>query len=95
MRSGPRPPRTFTIVCLVLANTLLFLSLAYFLVGRADMPSFFPHATSTSEDPNATDIPMAVFLLGLAALSLYGAIQSHLHRSWMRSRRWHRKHGRL
>jgi hypothetical protein len=38
---------------------------------------------------------MAVFLLALAGLALYGAIQSHLHRSWMRSRRWHRKHGRL
>ena len=93
MRSS-RPPRTLTIVCAVLANTFLFLALAYLLVGRAEMPSYFPHAMSTSNDPNATDIPMGVFLLGLAGLALYGAIQSHLHRSWMRTRRWHRKHGR-
>jgi hypothetical protein len=94
MRS-PRPPRIFTIVCAVLANTLVFLALAYFLVGRADMPSYFPHAASRSSDPNAADIPFGIFLLGLAGLAFYGAIQSHLHRSWMRSRRWHRKHGRL
>ena len=94
MRS-PRPPRIFTIVCAVLANTLIFVAIAYVLVGRADMPSYFPHAASTSNDPNATDIPMALFLLGLAGFAIYGAVQSHLHRSWMRTRRWHRKHGRL
>jgi hypothetical protein len=94
MRS-PRPPRTLTIVCAVLANTLLFLALAYFFIGRADLPSYFPHATATSDDPNATDVAMGVFLLGLAGLAVYGAVQSHLHRSWMRTRRWHRKHGRL
>jgi len=94
MRS-PRSPRTLTIVCAVLANTLVFLALAYFLVGRSDMPSYFPHAAAISDDPNAIDIPMGIFLLALAGLALYGAIQSHLHRSWMRTRRWHRKHGRL
>lgn len=92
---SPRSRRPLAIFFAVLANTLLFLALAYFLVGRSQLPGFVPHAAAASQSPDANDVPMGVVTLGLAGLALYGAVHAQSHRSWLRTRSWHRKHGRM
>jgi hypothetical protein len=91
---GSSRPRPLSIFFWVVANTLLFLSLAYFLLGRADLPSFFPHGTATARSDNARDVPMGLIVLFLAGVAASTAHHAQQHRSWLRTRRWHRKHGR-
>jgi hypothetical protein len=78
----------------VVANTLLFVAIAYFVFRRADLPSFFPHAPASLKDADAKDLPMGLIMLLFAALAASTAQYAQRHRSWLRSRRWHRKHGR-
>jgi hypothetical protein len=91
---GSSRPRPLSISLLVVANTLLFLAIAYFFVSRADLPGFFPHGPASLQDDNARDVPMGLIFLFLAAVAAYAARYAQQHRSWFRTRRWHRKHGR-
>jgi hypothetical protein len=79
---------------LVVANTLVFLAIAYFLLGRGDLPSYFPHAPASLRSDNARDVPMGLIALFLAGVAASIARHAQRRRSWMRTRRWHRKHGR-
>jgi hypothetical protein len=91
---SPRP-RPLSIFLVVVANTLVFLAIAYFVLGRGDLPSFFPHGAASPHDPDTRDVPMGLIALFLAASAAYGAHYAQRHRSWMRTKRWHRKHGRM
>ena len=92
--SSPRP-RPLAVVFLLAAQLLVIVAAAYLLLGRSELPTFFPHALSTSPAPEAHDIPMAVTALACAMALLHSSHYASTHRSWMRSRRWHRKHGRM
>ncbi len=93
--SSPGRTRPLALACIVAAQFLVLLAIAYLVLGRADLPSFFPHALGTAARDDATDVPMAAVSLGGAAAMAYGAHYAQTHRSWMRTQRWHRKHGRV
>jgi hypothetical protein len=95
MHLGAARPRPLAIFLLVVANTLVFLAIAYFLLGRGDLPTFFPHGPASSASDNGRDFPMGLITLFLAGVAASTAVHAQRHRSWMRSRRWHRKHGRV
>ncbi len=92
---GSPRPRPLSIFMLVVANTLVFLAIAYFVVGRADLPSFFPHGPASLQSDDARDVPMGLIMLFLAIAAVSTAHHAQRHRSWMRTRRWHRRHGRV
>jgi hypothetical protein len=91
---GSPRPRPLSIFLLVLANTLVFVAIAYFVLRRADLPWYFPHGPASLRGGNARDVPMGLIMLFLASVAAYTAYHAHRHRSWARTHRWHRKHGR-
>jgi hypothetical protein len=97
VRIPTRTPRLRSLTVTFLALTLGFLALAlaYWFAGRADLPAFLPHSSGASHAPDANDVPMGAVALLPAGFALCGAHRAHTRRSWMRSREWHRKHGRV
>jgi len=90
-----RAPRPLTALLFVGANVCLIIACAYFALGRSDLPSFFPHAQRASHDADANDVGMAAIALGFAIAFLYASNYARTHRSWLRSRSWNRRHGRV
>jgi hypothetical protein len=80
---------------LVASQVLLFIALAYLLVGRGDLPAFLPHSQRAAMHDDATDLPMAIVTFAGAGALLYASRYAQSHRSWLRTRRWHHKHGRI
>jgi hypothetical protein len=96
--SRPEPSnslRPLAAACFAVANICVVIAAAYFLIGRGGLPSFLPHARNITDRDDATDTPMAVVMLGIAAFFAYLAHYARTRRSWMRPRSWHRKHGRV
>ena len=77
------------------ANVFVVIACAYLLLGRSDLPAFFPHAQRASHDADAHDLGMAAITFGIAVGFLYAGNYARTHRSWLRSRSWNRKHGRV
>ena len=90
-----RPPRPLAALLFIGANVFVVVACAYFMLGRGDLPAFFPHAQSASHRAEANDIGMAAIALGIAIAFLYGANYARTHRSWLRSKSWNRRHGRV
>ncbi len=86
--------RPLAIAFVFVAQVLALVGLAYLVVQRGNLPAFFPHALAADRD-DATDAPMAVICLAAALVALYASRYARRHRSWLRSRNWHRKHGRV
>jgi O-antigen/teichoic acid export membrane protein len=89
-----RALRPLAAVFLVLANIFVLLAAAYLFLGRADLPTFFPHARAAGQHPTANDAAMAAVMLGCAGALAYASYYARSRRSWLRTHRWHRKHGR-
>lgn len=84
-----------SIAFVVVAQLCVFLAVAYFFVGRGGLPAFLPHARSVPRRDDATDAPMGAVMLGIAVALVYSSYVARVRRSWLRSRSWHRKHGRI
>ena len=96
VRSSRTPaPRPLTALLFVGANVCVIIAVAYFALGRSDLPSFLPHAQAASHDADAHDFGMAAIAFGCAIAFLYAGNYSRTHRSWLRSRSWNRRHGRV
>jgi len=93
-RRAPRA-RPLSLALKLLGYTFLILGAEYLMLRRADLPGFFPHARGASRSDDGNDTAMAVVLFLVAAFAFYGARYARTHRSWMRTRSWHRKHGRI
>jgi hypothetical protein len=93
--SRSRAPRPLAVVLFIGANVFVVIACAYLLLGRGDLPAFLPHAQRASHDPDANDFGMAAITLGIALGFLYASNYARTHRSWLRSRSWNRKHGRV
>jgi hypothetical protein len=87
--------RLLTSVCIVAAQVLVVVAFAYLLIGRADLPGFLPNSSQAGTHDQANDVPMAVVTFACAGALLYAGSYAQSHRSWLRTRRWHRKHGRI
>ena len=73
----------------------MILAAAYLLVGRGSLPPFLPHVLGTADREDAIDVPMAFISFGCAVVAVSASQYARAHRSWMRTRAWHRKHGRI
>ena len=93
--SKSRPTRALVPLFVFVAQCSAIVGCAYLFFGRNDLPWFFPHPAVSSKQPDARDVPMALIAFGFAVLAGYGAYYAKRHRSWLRSARWHRKHGRI
>ena len=90
-----RRPRALDVSFRVVGHTFVVLGVAYLVLRRADLPTFFPHARGASRADDANDVAMAAVMFMCAAFAFSVARYARRHRSWMRTQAWHRKHGRI
>jgi hypothetical protein len=90
-----RRPRTLAVALAVVGGACIILAFAYVAFARAQLPAFLPHGGAAPRGGDSHDLAMGLVVLFPAALALSGARYAQAHRSWVRSRRWHRRHGRI